>query len=82
MLFDQLHDRDAIEPRLQLFEQVRRNRGSSLRVLSNSSHPQPQSVRDAASEYLPDGKRLENPADVNDYIFSFDVMKESKAVAA
>jgi salicylate hydroxylase len=79
---DQLRDREAIETRLRLFEQIRRNRGSSLQILSSSSHPAPQSVRDAAAKYLPDGKELKNADDVTEYLFSYDVIKECKAVLA
>ncbi len=80
VLFDQLHERDAVEARLRLFEQVRRNRGSALQILSNSSPPAPQSIRDAAAKYLPAGKRLESTDDMNEYVFSFDVVGECKAV--
>ena len=79
VLFDQVHERGAIENRLQLFEQVRRNRGSALQILSNTNPPAPQSVRDAAAEYLAKGKRLDSTDDVNEYVFSFDVIGESKA---
>lgn len=79
ILFDQVHDTAVIENRLQLFEQVRRGRGSALQVLSNINPPAPQSVRNAAAEYLPDGARLDSTDDVNAYVFSFDVIKESKA---
>lgn len=82
VLFDQLHDKRAIEDRLQLFEQVRRNRGSTLQILSSTSPPVPQSVRDAAAEYLPDGKKFDSTDEINDYVFSFDVIGESKAALA
>ncbi|KAL9082715.1 MAG: hypothetical protein Q9165_008814, partial [Trypethelium subeluteriae] len=81
-LFDQLCNGEAIEERLRLFEKVRRDRASALQILSNSSHPVPQSVRDAAGSHLPDGKRLENSDDVNEYLFSFDVNSECQAVLA
>ncbi|KAG6368792.1 hypothetical protein INS49_003006 [Diaporthe citri] len=77
ILLDQLEDRGAMESRLQLFEKVRRNRGSALQILSNVNPPVPQSVRDIAAEYLP-GKRLDSADDVNEYMFSFDVIAESK----
>ena len=35
VLFDQVHDKGAIEDRLQLFGRVRRNRGSALQILSS-----------------------------------------------
>ena len=82
MLFDQLHDKGAIEGRLQLFEQVRRNRGSALQILSSVNPPITQSVRDAAAEYLPDGKRLDSTDEVNGYVFSFDVIGVCKAALA
>jgi salicylate hydroxylase len=82
VLFDQLHDKGAIEDRLQLFEQVRRNRGSALQILSGTNPPAPQSVRDAAAEYLPDGKKLDSTDEINEYVFSFDVIRESKAALA
>jgi len=71
-----------IEERLQLFEQVRRNRGSALQILSSVNPPAPQHIRDAAAEYLPDGKRLESTEDINEYVFSFDVIEESKVALA
>ena len=80
VLFDGVKDPATIESRLQLFEEIRRNRGSSLQLLSNHSHPQPQSVRDAAAQYIPGNKKFETPGDVNEYVFSFDVIKESKAI--
>jgi salicylate hydroxylase len=82
ILLDQIHDPDAIEERLQLFEQVRRNRGSALQILSNTNPPASQSVRDAAAAYLPAGTRLDSTDDINDYVFSFDVIGECKAVLA
>ena len=81
-LLDQVTDKQTMEMRLRLFEQVRRNRGSSLQILSNAAHPAPQSVRDAAAKYLPDGKKLDSPEDVNEYLWSFDVVRECQAVAA
>lgn len=82
VLLDQIHDLEAIEERLQLFEQVRRNRGSALQILSNTNPPASQSVRDAAAAYLPAGTRLDSTDDINDYVFSFDVIGECKAVLA
>lgn len=81
ILFDQVHDKGAIADRLRLFEQVRRNRGSALQILSSINPPAPQSVRDAAAEYLP-GTRFDSTDAINDYVFSFDVIAESKAVLA
>lgn len=81
ILFDQVYDKGAIENRLQLFEQVRRNRGSALQVLSNTNPPAPQSVREAAAKYIP-GSRFNSTDDINDYVFSFDVIAESKAALA
>ena len=40
----------------------------------------PQSVRDAAANYLPEGKTLQNQEDIVDYIFGFDVIAETKKV--
>jgi salicylate hydroxylase len=79
ILFDQVHDTNTIEDRLRLFEQVRRDRGSALQVLSNTNPPAPQSVRDAAAKYIP-GIKFDSSDDVNEYVFSFDVIAESKAV--
>ena len=79
-MFDELHDKQDIESRLRLFEQVRRNRASAVQTLSNCSPPASQTVLDAAAKYLPDGKRLENMSDVNEYLWSFDVVEECKAV--
>lgn len=81
ILFDQVRDTVAIENRLQLFEKVRRSRGSALQILSNVPPPAPQSVRDVAAEYVPDNK-LDSTDEVNDYVFSFDVIAESKAALA
>lgn len=81
ILLDQVRDTAAIENRLQLFEKVRRNRGSALQILSNVCPPAPQSVREVAAEYVP-GNRLDSTDDVNDYVFSFDVIAESKAALA
>ena len=82
VLLDQVYGKETIEPRLRLFEQVRRNRGSSIQILSNHTPPAPQSVLDAAAKYLPDGKTLENTNDINEYMFSFDVVNECVAVLA
>ena len=82
ILLDQVKNQDALEERLQLFEQVRRNRGSALQILSNTNPPAPQSVRDAAAAYLPDGTKLDSTDDINDYVFSFDVIEECKAALA
>ena len=82
VLFDQLHDKGAIEDRLQLFEQVRRNRGSALQILSSTNPPASQSIRDAAAEYLPNSMKLNSTDEINEYVFSFDVIRESKAALA
>ena len=68
--------------RLGLFEQVRRNQGSAIQVLSNSGPPTPQSVRDAAAKYLPRGTSLQNQDHVIDVIFSYDVIGKTKAILA
>lgn len=81
ILLDQVEGVGAIESRLQLFEKVRRNRGSALQILSNINPPVPQSVRDVAAQYAP-GHRLDSTDDVNEYVFSFDVIAESKAALA
>ncbi|KAI9677249.1 MAG: hypothetical protein M1822_008198 [Bathelium mastoideum] len=82
ILLDQVRDLGAVEERLQLFEQVRRNRGSALQILSNTNPPAPPSVREAAVAYLPTGTRLDSTDDINDYVFSFDVIGECKAALA
>ena len=82
VLFDQVHGEGIIEDRLQLFKQVRRNRASILQMLSNASPSIPQNVRDAAAQCLPDGKRLDTANDIDEYLFSFDVIEESQAALA
>lgn len=81
VLFDQLHDKEEIESRLQIFEQVRLNRGSALQVLSNTNPPPPQSVREAAAKYVP-GAKFDSTDAINDYVLSFDVIAVSKAALA
>lgn len=81
ILLDHVEDKEAIEDRLQLFDKVRRNKGSALQILSNVNPPTPQSVRDVAAESVP-GNRLDSIDDVNEYVFSFDVTARSKAALA
>jgi salicylate hydroxylase len=82
ILLDQVQDKATMEERLGLFEQIRRNRGSAIQVLSNSGPPMPQSVRDAAAKYLPKGTSLQNQDDVINVIFSYDVIGQTKALLA
>ena len=82
VLFDQLYDKEIIPMRLRLFEEIRKNRASAVQMISNSSPPAPQSVRDAAAKYLPDGKKLDSPDDINKYLWTFDVIGECKAILA
>ncbi|KAK9486611.1 hypothetical protein V1527DRAFT_451013 [Lipomyces starkeyi] len=82
ILLDQVRNQGDVEDRLQLFEQVLRNRGSALQIVSNTNPPASQSVRDAAAAYLPSVTRLDSTDDVNDYVFSFDVIKECKTALA
>lgn len=83
ILLDQVRDPAQVEGRLRLFEKVRRNRGSALQILSNATPLAPHlSVRDAAAAYLPSGTKLDSTDDINDYVFSFDVMAECKAALA
>jgi salicylate hydroxylase len=82
ILLDQVEDKATMEERLGLFEQIRRNRGSAIQVLSNSGPPMPQSVRDAAAKYLPNGTSLQNQDDVINVIFSYDVIGQTKALLA
>jgi salicylate hydroxylase len=82
ILFDQFQNKDALEERLQMFEQVRRGRGSALQVLSSINPPAPQSIRDAAAEFLPNGQRLDSTDEINDYVFSYDVIKETRSILA
>lgn len=82
VLFDQLHDKEDIEARLQLFEQIRRHRASAVQTLSNANPPPAKGVRDTAASYLPDGKTFENGDDINKYLWSFDVVEECEAALA
>lgn len=75
-------DKETLEKRLQLYEKVRKNRGSSLQILSNHSPPASQATRDEAAKYLPDGKTLNTTDDINDYVFSFDVIRECEILLA
>ncbi|KAF5877184.1 putative salicylate hydroxylase protein [Botrytis fragariae] len=75
-------DKETLEKRLQLYEKVRKNRGSSLQILSNHSPPASQATRDEAAKYLPDGKTLNTTDDINDYVFSFDVIRECEMLLA
>jgi salicylate hydroxylase len=68
--------------RLGLFEQIRRGRGSAIQVLSNSGPPVPQSVRDEALTYLPEGTSLQNQDDIIKVIFSYDVVGKTKEILA
>ncbi|KAM0134782.1 hypothetical protein ACHAP3_005338 [Botrytis cinerea] len=76
------NDKETLEKRLQLYEKVRRNRGSSLQILSNHSPPASQDIRNEAAKYLPDGKTLNTTEDINDYVFSFDVIRECEMLLA
>lgn len=82
ILLDQVRDKDTMSRRLDLFEEIRRGRGSAVQVLSNSNPPMPQSVRDDASRYLPKGTRLQSQDDVLHAIFSYDVISKAKEVLA
>lgn len=84
MLLNQVdpNDKETLEKRLQLYEKVRRNRGSSLQILSNHSPPASQDIRNEAAKYLPDGKTLNTTEDINDYVFSFDVIRECEMLLA
>lgn len=82
ILLENVRDQEAIEDRLQLFEQVRLNRGAALQILSHTNPPAPKSVRDAAVAYLPSGTRLDSTDDINDYVFSFNVLRECEAALA
>ena len=82
ILFDQLKDTSAIEKRLQLFEQVRRNRGSALQILSSTNPPVSQATRDIAAGYIGENVKFNSTDEVNEYVFSFDVLKESREALA
>ncbi|EFQ33706.1 FAD binding domain-containing protein [Colletotrichum graminicola] len=82
ILLDQVQDKATMDARLGLFETVRRGRGSAIQTLSNSGPPVPQSVRDAAAEYLPEGTILQNQDDIVDLLFSYDVIGNTKAILA
>ena len=62
---------------------MRRNRGAALQILSSTNPPVSQEVRDIAAAQLGNGQKFETTDDVNEYVFSFDVIKETKdAIAA
>lgn len=82
ILLEAVTDPTCLEQRLELFEQVRRKRASALQILSNSNPPAPKAVRDAAAAFMPSGTKLDSTDDINDYVFSFDVIRESQAALA
>ncbi|GKT49753.1 FAD-dependent monooxygenase OpS4 [Colletotrichum spaethianum] len=80
ILLDQVQDKATLDMRLGLFENIRRGRGSAIQTLSNSGPPMPQSVRDAAAQFLPEGTSLQSQDDVIDVIFSHDVVGKTKEI--
>ncbi|TPX07424.1 uncharacterized protein E0L32_002106 [Thyridium curvatum] len=82
ILLDQVHDKATLDARLDLYEMIRKGRGSAIQTLSNSAPPMPQSVRDTALKYLPEGTKLENQDDIIKVMFSYDVISEAKTVLA
>lgn len=82
ILLDQVHDKATLDARLDLYELIRKGRGSAIQTLSNSAPPMPQSVRDTALKYLPKGTKLENQDDIIKVMFSYDVIGEAKTVLA
>ncbi|KAK0648458.1 FAD binding domain-containing protein [Cercophora newfieldiana] len=82
ILLDQVQDKAIMKERLELFEKIRKGRGSAIQLLSHSTFPTPQSTFDAAAKHLPEGTKLQNQDDVIELIFSYDVIGETKAVLA
>lgn len=82
ILLEGVEDKATLDKRLGLFEDIRKGRGSAIQTLSNSGPPMPQSVRDEALKYLPEGTVLENQDDIIKLIFSYDVVSKTKEVLA
>lgn len=69
--------------RLGMFEEIRKNRGSAIQVLSNSGPPpMSEEVRELAASYLPEGIDLKGQDDIVDFIFSYDVVGTTRAALA
>ncbi|OHE99699.1 FAD dependent oxidoreductase [Colletotrichum orchidophilum] len=68
---------DDIAERLEVFEQIRRNRASVVTVFSNAGQDEAEKIREAASQFIPVERIPTNPGGFYDFHFDYDIMDDS-----
>ncbi|OLN94136.1 3-hydroxybenzoate 6-hydroxylase 4, partial [Colletotrichum chlorophyti] len=68
---------DEVPERLQVFEQIRRNRASAVTIFSNAAQDEAEKIREAASEFVPLDRIPTNPEGFYDFHFDYDIMQDS-----
>ncbi|WYZ36014.1 hypothetical protein EsH8_X_000661 [Colletotrichum jinshuiense] len=68
---------DEIPERLEVFEEIRRNRASAVTIFSNAAQDQAERIREAAAEFVPVDLIPTNPEGFYDFHFDYDIMQDS-----
>ncbi|TDZ62020.1 FAD-dependent monooxygenase OpS4 [Colletotrichum trifolii] len=66
-----------VSERLEVFENIRRNRASAITLFSNAAQDQAEKIRQAASEFVPVEKIPTKPEEFYDFHFDYDIIQDT-----
>ncbi|KAF9880333.1 salicylate hydroxylase [Colletotrichum karsti] len=68
----------AVPERLEIFENIRRNRASAVTIFSNAAQDEAEKIKEAASEFVqPVEKIPTKPEEFYDFHFDYDIIEDS-----
>ncbi|KAH8200869.1 hypothetical protein TruAng_004955 [Truncatella angustata] len=70
-------EKQHVQTRLRLYEQIRRNRASLAQVFSNAGQDEPELIQMEASKYIPLEEVPKTPEEFFDYNFGYDVIRDT-----
>ncbi|KAI8294781.1 3-hydroxybenzoate 6-hydroxylase 1 [Colletotrichum sp. SAR 10_98] len=67
-----------VPERLEMFENIRRNRASAVTIFSNAAQDEAEKIREAASEFVQPVERIPTkPEEFYDFHFDYDIIEDS-----
>ncbi|PMD63654.1 salicylate hydroxylase [Hyaloscypha bicolor E] len=69
---------EDLESRLQLFEEVRKNRASVMQIFSNAGQDEAEKIHKDAAKFIPAETVPKTPEDFYKFNFGYDVVRDSK----
>ncbi|KAK3330755.1 FAD binding domain-containing protein [Apodospora peruviana] len=74
VMYGSSDDPEEIKRRLELYEQIRRNRASAIQVLSNVGQDQSHLVYEELKQYMEEKDIPTNPSEILGFTFAYDVV--------